>query len=83
MTVSETISLIKNYEEQLKNYYLYMHKINLTLMNNIAYVNEIKARVELDQVLKNRLISLGNTSNGLAIQKLFSELFKKENTKVR
>lgn len=83
MTLSETINLIKNEEEKIKNYALYMEKINTTLRSNIAYVNEIKLQIKVDSRLKNRLVSLGNTYMGIVIQELFSELFVEENKKVR
>jgi len=83
MTVSETIRLIKSYEEEVKNYLIYMDKINRTLMSNIAFVNEIKIQMTLDDVLKKRLIHLGNRSNGLVIQKYFPDIFVEENKKVR
>ena len=83
MSVYEVISLIKNYEEQVKNYHLYINKINLILMNNPAYVNDIKSQMTVDYLLKNRLIKLGNSFNGIVIQKLFSDLFEVENKKVR
>ena len=83
MSVYEVISLIKNYEEQVKNYHLYINKINLILINNPAYVNDIKSQMTVDYLLKNRLIKLGNSFNGIVIQKLFSDLFEVENKKVR
>lgn len=83
MTVSELIKLIKNYEEEVKNYLLYMDKINRTIMGNIAFVNEIKIQMTLDDRLKSRLIHLGNRSNGTVIQKYFSEIFVEQNKKVR
>lgn len=83
MTLLETINLIKNFEEQIKNYTLYMEKINITLKSNIAYVNEIKLQIEFDSRLKNRLITLGNAYMGTVIQHFFPELFVDENKKVR
>lgn len=83
MTVSELIRLVKNYEEEVKNYLIYMDKINRTLMSNITFVNEIKIQMTMDDVLKKRLVHLGNRSNGVVIQKYFPEIFLEENKKVR
>lgn len=83
MTLLETISLIKNNEERVKNYVLYMEKINTTLKGNIVYINQIKLQMQFDYILKNRLITLGNTYMGTTIQEFFPELFMNENKKVR
>lgn len=83
MTVSELIKLIKSYEEEVKNYLIYMDKINRTLISNIAYVNEIKMRITVDDRLKNRLIYLGNRPNGTIIQEYFPEILIEQNKKVR
>lgn len=83
MTLLETISLIKNYEEQVKNYLLYMNKINYILMNNPNYVSEIKMHMSFDNRLKNRLITLGNTSNGSVIKHVFPEIFIESKKKTR
>ena len=83
MTLYETINLIKNYDEQVKNYLLYMNRINNILLNNISYISEIKVQMKIDIRLKKRLIYLGNTINGSVIQKIFPELFDVENKKIR
>ena len=83
MTLNETITLIKNYDEQTKNYYTYMEKINHALMSNINYRTQIKSQMVFDDRLKVRLITLGNTSNGILIQKYFPDIFEEENKKIR